>query len=251
MGTSDRQRRLQLILWGSIAAVALVAAILIATSSGEAGGLRFIGQGSSPEDPESGLSTSAREIDQFRDEEGELVVADSVEAFTAEYGDPPNTDYARIRIPSLNVNAPVGRWIVDASIMPEPYGPTDVAFYDLSDWSGLGGFPGEGNNAIFGAHVDLNRTVAYADAHYRGPAVFWALDQATPGTIIEVDHAGETLRYAVVWVEEVEVGEGTNWRQYLTSDVPVDSITLFTCGGEFDFSTYSYSHRTFVRAERI
>ncbi len=250
MDTSDPQRRLQLLLWGGIALVALIAAVLIATSSGDGGGLRILGMG----DAEAGTSpaTAPREIDQFRGEDGEPVVQqDSVEAFAAAHGDPPNTDFARLRIPSISVNAPVGRWIVDASIMPEPYGPVDVAFYDLSGWDGLGGFPGEGGNAVFGGHVDLNRDVAYAGAHYRGPAVFWALDALAPGTIIEVDYAGETLQYAVVWTEDVSASDGTDWRQYWSSDVEVDSITLFTCGGEFDFSTLSYSHRTVVRAERI
>lgn len=237
-----------MLLWGGIAAVALSVAVLIGTASDGAGGIRLLGIG----DAQASLGgTSARQIDEFRDDDGALPQQqDSVEQFAADHGDPPNTDFATMRIPAINVNAPVGRWIVDASIMPEPYGPVDVAFYDLSAWSGLGGFPGEGGNAVFGAHVDLNRNVAYADAHYRGPAVFWALDQLTAGSIIEVDYAGETLRYSVVWIEEVPAG-GSNWRQYWTSDVAVDSITLFTCGGEFDFSSASYSHRTIIRAERI
>jgi sortase (surface protein transpeptidase) len=234
-----------------IALVALVAAVLIATAGGDGGGLRFLGIGSAAEGSD-GSPTSAREIDQFLGDDGEPVVQqDSVDAFAALHGDPPNTDYARLRIPAIGVNAPVGRWIVDSSIMPDPYGPVDVAFYDLSDWSGLGGFPGEGHNAVFGGHVDLNRDVAYAGAHYRGPAVFWGLDQLSAGTVIELDYAGETLRYAVVWSEDVSAATGTDWRQYWTSNVAVDSITLFTCGGEFDFESRSYSHRTVVRAERI
>lgn len=250
MDTSNSQRRIQLILWGVIALVALVAAILIATSGGEGGGLRFLGIGVAAEADNS--STSAREIDQFLGEDGEPVVQqDSVGEFTALYGEPPNTDYARMRIPAIGVDAPVGRWIVDGSVMPDPYGPVDVAFYDLSSWAGLGGAPGGGQNAIFGGHVDLNRDVPYAGgARYRGPAVFWALDQLTPGTIVEVDYAGETLRYAVVWTENLSAA-GTEWSQYWSSDVPVDSITLFTCGGEFDFESRSYSQRTLVRAERI
>jgi sortase (surface protein transpeptidase) len=248
--TSDSHRRIQLILWGVIALVALVAAILIATSGGEGGGLRFLGIGDAAE--ADGSSASAREIDQFLGEDGEPVVhQDSVGEFTELYGEPPNTDYARLRIPAIGVNAPVGRWIVDSSIMPDPYGPVDVAFYDLSAWSGLGGTPGEGHNAVFGGHVDMNRDVPYAGAHYRGPAVFWGLDQLTPGTIIEVDYAGETLRYAVVWMEDVSAASGTEWSQYWSNGVAVDSITLFTCGGEFDFESHSYSHRTVVRAERI
>lgn len=249
MKTSNSKQRLQLLIWGVIGVVALTTALLIGSSGGSDGsGFRFLGIGSAetPAVP----PTADRQIDLPVGEGETPVPQDSVEEFAAEHGDPPNTDFARMRIPAIGVDAPVGRWIVDASIMPEPYGPVDVAFYDLSDWPGLGGFPGEGGNAVFGAHVDLNRHVAYADDHYRGPAVFWALDQLGAGSIIEVDYAGETLRYAVVWMEELDAS-GTDWAQYFTSDVPVDSITLYTCGGTFDFESVSYSHRIVVRAERI
>ena len=255
MQTSDPRRRLQLILWGGVAAIALVAAILIGTAGDGSGGIRFLGIGDAQAGVNQGRqgSTASREIDQFLDDQGEPVeVQDSVEQFLAEHGPPPNTDFATLRVPAIGVNAPVGRWIVDSSIMPEPYGPVDVAFYDMSAWPGLGGFPGEGGNAIFAGHVDLNRDVAYAGGdHYRGPAVFWALEQLTPGSIIEIDYAGETLRYAVAWIEEVPAGSASNWRQYWSADVEVDSITLFTCGGTFDFDTHAYSHRTVIRAERI
>jgi len=249
---ATNSRRLQLILWGTLAAASLLVAIIIATSGGDSGGFRFLGIGGAAEGGGDSNTTATREIDQFIGEDGQPTVRqDSVASFTAKHGDPPNTDYARMRIPSINVNAPVGRWLVDESIMPEPYGPTDVAYYDLSGWNGLGGVPGQGGNAVFGAHVDLNRTIRWVDEHYRGPAVFWALDDLAVGSIIEIDYAGQTLRYAVAWVEDVPTGSATNWRQYWSSDVAVDSITLFTCGGLFDFETRSYSHRTVIRAERI
>jgi len=232
-----------------IGIVALVAVLLIATANSGDSGFRFLGIGQASED--AGLDTVGRQIHEEGDD-GEVVPpVDSVEDFAATHGNPPNTDFARLRIPAINVNAPVGRWIVDSTIMPEPYGPVDVAYYDMSGWAGLGGFPGEGGNAVFGAHVDLNRYVSYADDDYRGPAVFWSLDQLGAGSVIEVDYAGQTLRYAVVWTEQVPASGEVNWRQYFTSDVAVDSITLYTCGGEFDGATASYTHRLMVRAERI
>lgn len=243
-------RRIQLIIWGTIGVVALVVAFLIGTSGTGASGFRFLGQGQSEQGRSPESLTVGRQIDLVGDD-GTPAPVDSVEDFAAEHGDPPNTDFARLRIPSISVNAPVGRWIVDASIMPEPYGPVDVAFYDLSDWAGLGGFPGEGANAVFGAHVDLNRYISYADDHYRGPAVFWALEELPAGSIIEVDYAGETLTYSVVWIEHVPAYGDVDWSQYFGANVPVDSITLYTCGGEYDGATASYSHRTIVRAERI
>ena len=253
MDTSESKRRIQLLIWGVIGTVALAAAILIGTAGSEGSGFRFLGFGSDEPaavTPATGEGSAPRQIDLPSADGVTPAPQDSVPEFTAEHGNPPNTDFARLRIPSIGVDAPVGRWLVDGTIMPEPYGPVDVAFYDLTDWPGLGGFPGEGQNAIFGAHVDLNRYVSYADANYRGPAVFWALDQLTPGTLVEVDYAGETLRYAVTWTEEVDA-VGSDWGAYFTADVPVDSITLYTCGGEFDFSSASYSHRVVVRAERV
>jgi sortase (surface protein transpeptidase) len=241
-------KRVQLIIWGAIGVVALVAVVLIATASSSSSGFRFLGAGQA-DDAAPDTVTVDRQIDLT--DEGEPDTADSVGEFASEHGEPPNTDFARLRIPAINVDAPVGRWLVDATVMPEPYGPVDVAYYDLSDWGGLGGFPGEGGNAVFGAHVDLNRYVSYADDNYRGPAVFWGLDQLTPGSIIEVDYAGQILTYAVVWTEEVPASGAVDWRQYFSSDVAVDSITLYTCGGEFDGSTASYTHRVVVRAERV
>lgn len=241
-------RRAQLILWAAIAGVALIVVLIVASASSGGGGFRLLGLG---DDPQAGVPVPRQIL-------GGVAGAaapeqqDSVVDFARAHGDPPNTDFARMRIPSIGVDAPVGRWLVDDSIMPEPYGPVDVAFYDLSQWLGLGGFPGEGRNAVFGGHVDLNRNVAYAGgAHYRGPAVFWRLDALTPGSVIELDYAGETIRYAVAWIEEVDASDSTDWYSYWSSNVPVDSITLFTCGGEFNFETHAYSHRTIVRAERI
>ena len=242
---SSDPRRIPIIVFSLVAAIALAAAVLIVTLGGSGDG--WFGRTEAGTDlPLDGQTASG-----LVPGDPDVVASDSVDQFAQDYGEPPGTDFARIRIPVLGVNAPVGLWLVDDSIMPEPYGPVDVALYDLSDWQGLGGLPGEGRNAIFGAHVDLNRTVAYADAHYRGPAVFWGIDRLSAGDIVEVDYLGATLRYAVVWSEDVPAGADSNWHQYWSSAVAVDSITMFTCGGEFDFESHEYSHRVVVRAERI
>lgn len=242
MFDSTDSRRVPLLVFSLIGAVALAAVVVIVIF----GGAGDLGRGNNDDTVDGGQTASG-----LVPGDPEVIPQDSVAEFTRDYGEPPNTDYARLRIPVLGMDAPVGLWTVDGSIMPEPYGPVDVALYDLAGWPGLGGLPGQGSNAIFGAHVDMNRDIAYAGAHYRGPAVFWAIDQLGAGDIIEVDYAGETLRYGVVWTEEVEASDATDWRQYWTSDVPVDSITLFTCGGEFDFESHAYSHRVVVRAERL
>jgi hypothetical protein len=248
--TSDTRRRIQLIALVAAGSILLLTVVLLVAFDGfgDDGGIR-IGAGSL-DDPALLPGEMLSDLDPVS---GQAAPAqDSVAEFTRKYGEPPGTDYARLRIPVLGVDAPVGLYIVDGPVMPEPQGPVDVAFYDLSGWTGLGGYPGGGSNAVFGAHVDLNRSIAYADgAHYRGPAVFWGLDRLRPGDVIEVVFGGEALRYAVTWLEEVDASDATNWYPYWTSNVQVDSITLFTCGGAFDRSTFAYSHRIMVRAERV
>ena len=42
-----------------------------------------------------------------------------------------------------------------------------------------------------------------------------------------------------------------NWREAWTADVPVESVTLYTCGGTFDAESREYSDRLVVRAQLI
>ena len=68
--------------------------------------------------------------------------------------------------------------------------------------------------------------------------------------MIEVEYEGETLRYEVSWARQLGV-QSTNWGEIWSADVERDSITLFTCGGSFDWDARAYSDRLVVRAERI
>ncbi|MEZ4501798.1 MAG: class F sortase [Dehalococcoidia bacterium] len=171
--------------------------------------------------------------------------------FVSEYGDPPGADFARLRIPSLGVDAPVGaRAVGEDGHMAVPAGPADTVWYDMSTWPGLGGTPGSGQNAIVSGHVDYADLVPYAEVLYNGVGVFVNLNQLSPGDIIEMDYQGQTLRYAVDWRQEVEASSA-NWNDIFTANTGRDSLTLITCGGEFDFTSRSYVHRTVVRAVRI
>jgi len=173
--------------------------------------------------------------------------------FVDEFGYPPDGSFARLRIPRLSVDAAVAPRLVDATgVMPLPGGPADVVWYDLSTWTGMGGAPGEGRNAIFAGHVDYAAYVPYAEANYRGGGVFEALAGLTPGDIIEVEYQGETLRYAVVWNQQLSASpEVTDWGAVWSDRVSSDSVTLYTCGGDFDPLTQTYNDRTVVRAERL
>jgi LPXTG-site transpeptidase (sortase) family protein len=166
------------------------------------------------------------------------------------HGHPPGYDFAQIRIPKLDVVSPVGSSYVDGGTMDVPEGPATAFWYDLSAWEGYGGVPGEGKNAIFSGHVDIASYLPYADATYVGLGVFSKLSLLTTGDRIFVDYNGETLEYQVVWQRQI-AADSDGWGEIWSSDVSVDSITLYTCGGKFDVSSASYSDRLVLRAERV
>ncbi|MEX2229981.1 MAG: class F sortase [Dehalococcoidia bacterium] len=180
-------------------------------------------------------------------------VIESLAAFESEFGEPPDSTFARIRIPLLGVETGVASRVVGAvGVMPEPSGPGEVAWYDMSLWPGMGGAPGEGRNAIFSGHVDYAAAVDYAGVRYRGPGVFAHLQLLSPGDVIELEFGGETLRYAVTWKRQLSAASGaTDWGEIWSDDVRRDAITLYTCGGDFDPDGRSYRDRGGVRAERV
>lgn len=238
MGSSVA-RRIQLTLFFIIGVAALLAVFLLANGGGVGSGIKLFGSTQSRQTTgaASGGGTAARQ-------------ADSVDAFTKKYGEPPDATYARIRIPSISVNAPVSYRAVTGSVMPEPSGPTDVAYYDLAKFPGMGGVPGGGGNAVFGGHVDLRREVAFAgNVEYQGPAIFWSLDKLRAGDVIEVDYKGKTFKYLVTSANEFNA-KNADWGKVWSSDVKKETITLFTCGGTFNPETHEYSTRLIVRAER-
>ncbi len=178
----------------------------------------------------------------------------SIESLISLHGDPPGYDFGRIRIPLLGVDAPVGVSVVDGSsgaMLGSPEGPATVFWYNLDEWPGLGGMPGDGGNAIFGGHADISAYLPYADATYHGPAVFRDLGQLTAGDRIFFDRDGVSLEYVVAWTDQVAAGDSVRWGEIWSSDVESDSITLYTCGGDFDADTASYADRLVVRATAV
>jgi LPXTG-site transpeptidase (sortase) family protein len=151
----------------------------------------------------------------------------------------------RLVLERLSINAPVNyRTVVQDGTgnlpLGDPAGPYDVVWYDFSMWSGLGGYPGEGGNAVIAGHVDY-RTV--------GAAVFYNLRQVQEGDIISYHRAdGIVVQYSVVWYTDIT--PGSDWNS-LVAYGSGDSITLITCNGDFDFALREYSHRRIVRAVRI
>ena len=177
-------------------------------------------------------------------------VVTTVKELVDRYGWPSGTDYARIRIPTIGVDAKVGARVVGRdAVMPMPQGPADIAWYDLAQWPGMGGSPGSGGNSIFSGHVDYAFNVPYAQVAYRGQGVFSQLHLLSQGDIIEVEYRGQTLRYKVV--SRQQLGPATEWTGIWSAKVPKETITLYTCAGSFDAKTLEYSDRVVVRAERL
>jgi LPXTG-site transpeptidase (sortase) family protein len=143
-----------------------------------------------------------------------------------------------LSIPKLGVHAALSSRVVTRSgVMPDPAGPWDVVWYDFPNHPGVGGFPGEGGNAVFAGHVDYVRI---------GKVVFGYIETLVPGDQIVVNTPTGPLVYAVQNVFRISPYEDAT--PYLRP-TGVDAVTLITCGGVW--SGHDYSYRVLVYATRI
>jgi hypothetical protein len=157
----------------------------------------------------------------------------------------------RIVIPKFNVSAPLTYRAVGLDgVMPNPQGPDDVAYYDFSAWPGKGGAPGMGGNGIFAGHVDSG-SKACKNGSVPPPcqAVFWDINSLRIGDEVELHVAGAVNKYRVTSNQPVNAANGP-WDQIVSSTAE-ESITLITCGGDFNRETREYNNRQVVTAVRI
>ena len=141
----------------------------------------------------------------------------------------------RLEVPRIGVDAPVTALGLDPSgAMPSPAGPAEVAWYDFS------GKPGRAGNIVMAGHVDY---VNY------GPAVFWRLSELEAGDEIRLSlDDGETLVYRVQEIGYYEAAAAPVAE--IVGPTATESVTLITCGGNFDRGTSEYDQRLVVRAVR-
>jgi LPXTG-site transpeptidase (sortase) family protein len=149
-------------------------------------------------------------------------------------GEPGRGDFDgdRLIIPKIGVDAPFSYKVVanPGGQMPNPDGPTDVAYYDFSQWPLKGGLPGKGGNVVVAGHVDYIRY---------GPAVFWRLHELEIGDEVTVRlKDGSEVTYKVEFNKVLDAADGADW-DGIVSATADESITLITCGGEFEAGHYN------------
>ncbi|MEU1180161.1 class F sortase [Streptomyces sp. NPDC005820] len=132
----------------------------------------------------------------------------------------PRAEPLRLRIPALNVNAPLTKLHLDSSGALAPP-PADRP--DLAGWYSEGTAPGSVGTAVTAGHVDL-RT-----GH---PGVFFGLGALSKGNMIEVNRADR--RTAVFTVEAVEVYDKKRFpSEKVYGNSGRAELRVITCGGGY------------------
>lgn len=141
-------------------------------------------------------------------------------------------DPVRIRIPTIGVDAAVGPLLVDENgVLPPPDS------FEETGWWKEGPEPGEIGPAVIAGHVDS----------YRGPAVFFDLDDIEAGEEIFVDRAdGTTAVFVAQRTERHPKDEFPTEAVY--GDTPGPQLRLITCGGAFNETERTYLDNVIVFA---
>jgi sortase (surface protein transpeptidase) len=144
-----------------------------------------------------------------------------------------------LQIDSVGVDAPIELGAVTDGAMQDPSGPWVVSWYEPL------GKLGEGGNVVMAGHVDYWNV---------GPAVFWDVRDLPAGDIIRVvGEDGKNYEYAVQWTQPYAAAELTPdvIQNDIVGDTGEETLTLITCGGDFDPATGEYLQRWVVRATKV
>lgn len=142
-----------------------------------------------------------------------------------------------IKIDTAQVDSAVEQIEIVDGVMLDPSGPWIVSWYRET------GRLGEVNNVVMSGHLD------YWDV---GPAIFWNLGDVVEGDVIKiVGEDGKDYYYAVEWIRNYTTADLTNDSiREIVGKTKNESLTLITCGGEFDYNRQEYLSRMVVRAHR-
>jgi hypothetical protein len=131
---------------------------------------------------------------------------------------------ARLLIPKIAVDAPFTvRSVGTDGRMPNPQGPNDIAWYDFSQWPGLGGAPQLGGNVVLAGHVDYIN---------HGPAVLWDMRTLVPGDVVQIRMQDGTLAEYRIEFNKTIPASTANW-EAIVAGTADESVTIITCVGEF------------------
>jgi hypothetical protein len=153
-----------------------------------------------------------------------------------------------IQIDVMGVDAYVERAEIDETgTMQDPSGPWVVAWYE--DLAAVG----EGSNVVMAGHVDYWNTEG-------GAAVFSALKPWSPeaigeGALIEVyGEDGEVYEYEVVSNKLYDMQNDMTpevIRDEIVGPTDEETLTIITCGGDFNYETGEYYSRAVIRAKAV
>lgn len=153
----------------------------------------------------------------------------------AELNGTPAADPVGIRIPEVDVNAPIRALEIDgrgALIPPEED--------EVAGWWKAGPEPGENGPAVVAGHVDS----------HSGPAVFFRLSELRAGTEVFIDRAdGTTAVFATYRVESHPKDAFPTEAVY--GPTPGSELRLITCGGRFDDAEGRYLANVITFAQRV
>jgi LPXTG-site transpeptidase (sortase) family protein len=229
---------------GGLVAVVVIGIVLVVVAMGGGSDNKGSGNGADTQPLHAGLKTEADQptpeatIDLTRPTPT-AIVDQNITSVGA--GD-------RFVISKFGVNAPLSYKVVGPDgQMPNPDGPDDVAYYNFSAWPGKGGAPGKGGNAVFAGHVDSGSKACKGGT--KPPpceAVLWDLNQLKVGDEIEVQLSGVSYKYSVTSNQPVSANNAP-W-DTIVGTTANESITIITCGGDFNRDTHEYNNRQVVTA---
>ncbi|MET7679799.1 class F sortase [Streptomyces sp. NPDC005423] len=135
----------------------------------------------------------------------------------------PPSPPARIRIPSIRVDAPLmGLKLTAGGSLDVP----PAAKKNLAGWYEAGTTPGERGTAVVAGHVD----------NTEGPAVFYDLGAVKRGAAIEMDRLDGGV--AVFTVDAVEVYDARRFPdEKVYGAAPRPELRVITCGGGYSRTT--------------
>jgi hypothetical protein len=141
----------------------------------------------------------------------------------------------QITVEKAGIDAEVETLEIVNGVMQNPSGPWVVAWYRQTATLG------EQGNVVMAGHVDFWNV---------GPSVFFNLRDLVPGDVITlIGEDGRAYDYAMEWIETFDLQALTSGGlQDVVGPTDVPSVTLITCGGEFDYVNGEYLSRTVVRA---